>query len=344
MTAVINRQWRVGRPNDDAGGMCLTHGHFSAGEAPVPEPQDGQLLVRAVYLSPDPMNHAWVRGMPGKFDPIAVGGVMKGGVAGRVVASRHPDWQVGDGVTGFLDWADYSLSDGTDRLGVPLQKVPPDVDLASGLTALGMTGLCAWLGLSEIGRPRPGDTVVVSGASGGIGSVAGQIAKLYGARAVGIAGGAEKCAAVLELGFDAAVDYRSADFAATLTGVCPEGIDVFFDNVGGALLDAALVTMRHGGRIVICGATAHYGASPTPVFNHMQLAVRSVSMTGFFYFDHQQRWPEGRGRLARWLRDGAIREKFDIAEGFDAVPDAAISQFSGGVTGRKLVRIAEDPR
>ena len=334
-----NRQWTVGIPNDDPGGMCLAPGHFVAREGTVPEPGEGEILIRAHYFSPDPMNHAWVRGMPGKFDALPPGSVMRGGIAGRIVASRNPRWQVGDVVTGFLDWADYSLSNGTDHLGVPLYKVPEGFDPATGLATLGMTGLCAWLGLVDIGKPQPGDTVLVSGASGGIGSLAGQIAKLSGARVVGIAGGQEKCALLGRMGFDATVDYKLPGLVERIAEACPDGADVFFDNVGGSLLDAALVNMAAGGRIGICGAVAHYGAEPTPIFNHMQLAVRSVTMAGFFYFNLVNRWPEGRARLATWLKDGLISETLDIAEGFESVPDAAISQFHGGVSGRKLVRI-----
>jgi len=338
-----NRQWTVGRPDHDPGGLCLTRGHFVPADAPVPAPRDGQLLIRTVYLSPDPMNHAWVRGMPGKFDALSPGSTMRGGIAGRVVASRHPDWQVGDGVTGFLDWADHALSDGTDHMGVPLARVPHGIGLASGLSALGMTGICAWLGLVEIGRLAAGDTVLISGASGGIGSMAGQIARALDARTIGIAGGAEKCALVAAAGFDAVVDYRAPDLVGQIEAAFPNGVNLFFDNVGGPLLDAALLTMATGGRIVICGTTAHYGAAPTPIHNHLQLAMRSLTMQGFFYFAMADRWPAARLQLEAWLRDGVIRETLDIAEGFDSVPDIAIGQFAGGVKGRKLIRIAADP-
>lgn len=339
----MNRQWTVGVPDKDPGGLCLTRGHFRAAEAPDPNPADGQVLIRNVYLSPDPMNHAWVRGIPGKFEALAPGTVMRGGTAGRVVASRHPAWKPGDAVTGFLDWSDYSLSNGVDYMGLPLQRVPEGIDLGSGQSALGMTGLCAWIGLVDYGKPVAGDTVLVSGASGGIGSLAGQIAKLSGARTVGIAGGPEKCALVKRIGFDVVVDYKAPDLVGQIAAACPGGADVFFDNVGGPLLDAALLSMANGGRIVICGALAHYGAQPAPIFNHMQLAMRSLSMHGFFYFAEQHRWAAGRERLAKWLRDGSIRDTLDIAEGFDCVPEVAIGQFSGGVKGRKLIRLGADP-
>lgn len=341
MTSPTNRVWRVGRPNDDtAGGMALVRGHFERGECPVPEPGAEQVLIRAEYFSPDAMNHAWVRGMPGKFDPLPPGSAMRGGIAGTIVASRNPLWPEGTRVTGFLDWADYSLSDGTDHMGVPLQRIPEGIATASGLVTLGMSGVCAWLGLAHFSRPRPGDTVLVSGASGGIGSIAGQLVPLFGARPVGIAGGAEKCRAAIANGFDAVVDYKADDLPGQIARACPGGVDLFFDNVGGALLDAALVNMRHYGQVLICGGTAHYGATPEPIYRHIWMAMSSLTMRGFFYFDHVDLWEEARTRLARWLQEGRIREWLDVEDGFEAVPDAALAGFSGGVKGRKLVKIA----
>jgi NADPH-dependent curcumin reductase CurA len=341
MNTLINRRWQVARPaNMD--GIALEPEVFGQGTGPVPEPGEGEVLIRTVWFSPDPMNHAWVRGIPGRFEPIAIGDAMRGGIAGRVIKSRHPEWQVGDGVTGFLEWQDYVVSDGTDRMGAPLQRVPAGVRLESGLATLGMTGLCAWLGLTEIGKPKPGDTVLVSGASGAIGSIAGQIARLAGTKVIGIARGRKKCELVSGLGFDAVIDFNEGELGAQIAALAPRGIDVFFDNVGGPMLDAALVNLAHGARIVVCGATAHYAGAAT-ISNHLLLAMRGATMAGFFYFDHVNRWAEGRERLARWLADGSIREALDIAEGFDAVPEAALAQFRGGVMGRKLVHIADDP-
>jgi NADPH-dependent curcumin reductase CurA len=341
MSNPINRRWYVARAATDAG-LALTTDVFGQDRIAVPEPGVGELLIRASWFSPDPMNHAWVRGLGDRFQRIEVGDAMKGGIAGRVVKSNHPGWKVGDGVTGFLDWQDYCVSDGTDRLGVPLQRVPAGLPLESGLATLGMTGVCAWFGLMEIGRPKPGDVVLVSGASGAIGSIAGQIAKLAGARAIGIARGAEKCRLVKSLGFDDVVDFNDGDLTAHLGALAPRGIDVFFDNVGGPMLDAALASLAHGARVVICGAIAHYGGGHG-ISNHLMLALRGATMSGFFYFDHIDRWPEARERLAGWLRSGAIREAIDVAEGFDAVPEAAVGQFKGGAAGRRLVRIAADP-
>ncbi|MFS0736738.1 NADP-dependent oxidoreductase [Sphingomonas sp. 1P06PA] len=343
----VNRCWQVAHASHAGGlahegGLALPIDMFAAGEAAIPEPADGEFLIRATHFSPDPMNHAWVRGIPGKFDPIAPGAAMKGGVAGRIIASRHDGWPVGTGVTGFLEWQDVSVSDGTDRMGAPIQRLPTGASLASGLATLGMTGLCAWFGMTEIGRPRPGDTVLVSGASGAIGSIAGQIARAAGARVIGIARGPEKAKFVATLGFDDVIDAQAGDLSAAIAAAAPGGVNIFFDNVGGSQLDAALANLAHGARIVICGATAHYGG-PTPITNHLMLAMSGATMAGFFYFDHVARWAESRARLAAMLADGRIREALDIAEGFEAVPAAARAQFEGGVMGRKLVRIADDP-
>lgn len=340
----INRQWCVGAPKEDRAGLSLVPGHFVRGEGRKPAAAEGDVVVRAFYFSPDPMNHAWIRGIPGKFEALPVGAVMRGGIAGRVVESRNPAWKVGDGVTGFLEWADYSVAPGgIDYMGVPLQRIPQGVDLASGLTALGMTGICAYLGFTEIGKPDPGDTVLVSGASGGIGSIAGQIARIAGAaRVVGVAGGAEKCKLVLGLGFDDVIDYKAGNLAGQFADKLPGGINIFFDNVGGEILDAAFLHMAQRGRIVVCGGFSHYTDKPVPIHNHIQIAINSLTMAGFFYFDHVKKWPEARERLGRWLTAGKIRELLDIEAGFDAVPKAAIGQFAGGVKGRKLIRIAED--
>ncbi|MCK9563218.1 MAG: NADP-dependent oxidoreductase [Bacteroidales bacterium] len=340
MNDAINRQWLVGQVEDHGPGLSLTREHYVYHEASRPEIRQGEVLIRTVYLSPDPMNHAWAKGWSEKFPAIPAGSPLRGGIAGHVIASHHPDWSVGDAVTGFLDWADYSVSDGTDHLGVPIQKVPADVALASGLTALGMSGLCAYLGLSMV-NPFPGETVLVSGASGAIGSLAGQIARLGGTRVIGIAGGTDKCALVRQLGFHDVLDYRQGQLTAQLAELCPEGVDVFFDNVGGDTLDAALANIAIGGRVMICGGLSHYGAESVGIHNHIQLAMRSVSMRGFYYFDHVDQWPKGRRQLARWLRTGQIVEALDIEDGFERVPEISLAQFSGGVKGRKLIRISD---
>ena len=338
--STLNRRWCLAEVDaaNDLSGLSLSREHFVYDEVPVPKPADGELLIRSAYFSPDPMNHAWARGLAGRFEAIPTGSPHRGGVAGIVEASRHPDFKPGDRVTGFLEWADYNLSRGSDLLDTPLQPVPDDLPLASGLSALGMTGLCAWLGLSQIGQPIPEDTVVVSGASGAIGSLAGQIASLYGTRVIGTARGAEKCQFASELGFDAAIDQSQADWPTQLTQLAPNGVDVFFDNVGGEVLDTLLTQINPSGRIVVCGATAHYSPGAA-ISNHMMLAVTGCTMKGFFYFDYQPYWAQARQRMAQLLSRGAIQDPLDITEGFDRVPEAALGQFQSANFGRKLIQV-----
>jgi NADPH-dependent curcumin reductase CurA len=336
-----NRQWFVAQAST-SDGIGLERACFGQRVGARPEPGPGEILIRNVYFACDPMNHAWVKGLEARFEAIPVGGIMRGGVAGRVVASRHPDFAVGDAVTGFLDWADYTTSNGSDYTGTPLQRVPRDLPLASGLATLGMTGHCAYFGLFDIGRPRPGDTVVVSGAAGAIGTVALQLARLSGCRTIGIAGGGRKCRYLQEvLGADGTIDYKNESVPDRLKELCPQGIDVFFDNVGGPLLDAALAQLARGARVVICGGIAGYNSEVAGLRNHLMLAIQGASMAGFFYFDHVHRLAEANARLAGWLRSGAVQEVLDVAEGFDAVPDAALGQFAGKNLGKQLVRIAE---
>ena len=339
----VNRQWIVA---DAAGGngLGLTRDQFEYRETTAPEPAEGEVLVRNVYFSCDPMNHAWVKGMEERFKAIPVGNPMCGGVAGRVIKSRHPDFKPGDAVTGFMEFADYVATGPFDRTGTPLQRIPEGFSLASGLATLGMNGLCAYFGMGDFGRVKPGDTVVVSGAAGAIGTVAGQLAKLSGARVIGIAGGPKKCALLTgDLGFDAAIDYKSEHVMTRMAELCPDGIDVFFDNVGGEILDSALANMAHGGRIVICGGIAGYNSQAPGLQNHMALAMRGVTMSGFFFFDYVARFGEGVKRLAALMRAGQIKEVLDVADGFLALPDAALGQFLGANIGKQLVKIADDP-
>ncbi len=339
----INRQWCVAdAPGSD--GMALSRAQFAYCETEIPALQKGEVLIRNVYFSCDPMNHAWVKGMGDRFSAIPVDSPMRGGVAGRVIASRHPDFRKGDAVTGFLEWSDYAITGSLDLTGTPLQRIPKGFSLVSGLATLGMTGLCAYFGVADIGKPKLGDTMVVSGAAGAIGTVAGQLGRIAGARVIGIAGGPEKCGLLTgELGFAAAIDYKAEDVNSRLQALCPNGIDVFFDNVGGAILDCALANMARGGRIVICGGISGYNAPAAGLHNHLMLAIQGCTMGGFFYFDRVGRFGEGVARLARWLKTGAIKEILTVAEGFEAVPDAALGQFAGTNKGKQLVKIADDP-
>ena len=322
--------------------MQLSRAQFARSDVALPEPSDGEVLIRNMYFACDPMNHAWVKGLGDRFAPIPAGAPMCGGTVGRVVESRHTDFAVGEVVSGFLEFADYVTSPSRDRLGVRLQRLPPDLDPASGLATLGMTGLCAYLGMTDIGRPAAGETVLVSGAAGAIGTVAGQIARIAGARVIGIAGGSRKCTMLADaLGFDATIDYKSEQVAERMAALCPDGIDVFFDNVGGVILDTALTQMARGGRIVICGGISGYNGEFAGLQNHLMLAIRGCTMAGFYYFDLEDRFPEGVSRMAEWLRSGAVREVLDISPGFESLPEAALGQFFGSNIGKQLVRICD---
>jgi len=335
----INRQWQVAHAPQSEG-MCLERSCFGHVDAAIPEPGEGEFLIRNTHFACEPLVHAFVRGVPGRIDPLPAGAVMQGHAGGVIVKSNHPDYAVGDRVHGNMDWADYAISTGEG-----LQRPPDGYDLPTGMITLGMTGLCAYIGMFDIGQPKPGDVVVVSAAAGGIGVIAGQIAKLAGAHVIGIAGGAEKCARLVsDVGYDVAIDYKNEDVTARLNELAPEGVNVFFDNVGGEVLDAVLVNIANWGRIVICGGISGYDHPGMGVHNIIIMAQRNVTMQGFWYSEHADRFDEGIARLGAWVKDGSIREVFDIAQGFEATPDAARGIFSGANMGKQLVRIAEEPQ
>jgi NADPH-dependent curcumin reductase CurA len=272
---------------------------------------------------------------------IPIGDVIRSFAVGRVVASRHPGFAPGDIVQGLFGWQDYALV--TERGPSAPTKVVPGVSIPLAMSALGMTGLTAYFGLLDVGRPVAGETVVVSGAAGATGSIAGQIAKIKGCRAIGIAGGAAKCAWLVgELGYDAAVDYKSEDVAARLRELCPDGINVYFDNVGGAVLDAALARLALRGRVVLCGAISQYtSAQPTGPKNYMNLVVKRGRMEGFLVFDYLPRAPEAVADLAQWLRDGRLKDRVDVQEGLENAPHALRRVFLGENLGKQLLKIAD---
>jgi NADPH-dependent curcumin reductase CurA len=272
--------------------------------------------------------------------PVGVGDVMRALTAGRVVASNHPGLAVGDEVTGMLGAQEYAVVHGN-----AVGKVDPGIaPLPTYLGTLGMPGMTAYFGLLDIGRPAADETVVVSGAAGAVGGVVGQLAKLKGARAVGIAGGAEKCRYVVEdLGFDAAIDYKSQDVVEGLREHCPKGIDVYFDNVGGEILDAALTRLARHARVVICGAISQYNASAgmRGPSNYMSLLVNHASMTGFVVSDYGDRYLEGAGEMAGWLSAGKLVSREDIAEGgLERFPETLLRLFEGGNTGKLVLEVA----
>ena len=314
--------------------------HFELVEEPVPVPADGEALVRTLYLSLDPAIRVWMNGVDTYVPGIQVGDVMRAGGLGEVVRSRSPAYSEGDVVFGMMHWSDYDLArSGPEGLTI----VPRQEPLTAYLSVFGVTGLTAYFGMLDIGQPHEGETVVVSGAAGATGSVAGQIAKIRGCRVVGIAGGPEKCAWLTEeLGFDAAVDYKSEDVSARLRETCPDGIDVFFDNVGGEILDAALGQLALHGRVVLCGAISQYDSAdlaPGPR-NVINLIPQRGRMQGFILLDYRDRFLEAIPQLVQWVQEGRIHYAEDVVDGLENAPAAFRKLFTGANTGKLIVKVA----
>ncbi|HEV2308968.1 MAG TPA: NADP-dependent oxidoreductase, partial [Acidimicrobiia bacterium] len=325
----VNRQLRlaqrpVGLVDDDT---------FAWHEEPLPELEPGQYRVKVAYLSLDPTNRIWIGAEPSYMPPVGLGEVMRGVAIGEVVESRHDDFPVGSVASGLLGWQEYATC-GTD---LHAQALPSGVPLPQLLGVFGGTGVTAYFGMLEIGRPVAGDTVVVSGAAGATGSVAGQIAKIQGARVVGIAGTDEKCDWLTdELGFDGAINYRTEDVGARLRELCPGGVNVFFDNVGGTILDTVLARLAIGARVALCGAISNYNAAndPTPIRNYMNLVVARARIEGFLVFDFHDRYPEAALQLATWVAEGRIKWRDHIVDGLDAAPRALNMLFTGENIGK----------
>ena len=313
--------------------------HFTLEEGPVPSIADGEFLVRNLWLSCDPAQRAWME-MDTYIPMLPLGEVMLSGSAGEVVESRHPGFAEGDLVSGTFGWQDYAVSDGGGVF--PAVKIPPGVDCATALSLLGVTSLTAYIGLLDVGQAKPGETVVVSGAAGAVGSFVVQIARLKGCRAIGIAGGAAKCEWLRdELGVDDAIDYKGEHVLARLAELCPDGVDVYFDNVGGEILDAALANIAMGARIVCCGAVSSYSdfEHRHGLRNYIQLIPRRATMRGFLVFDHMDRVPEAIGELATWASEGKIKNQVDVVEGLENAPDALRRLFTGENLGKQLVKL-----
>jgi NADPH-dependent curcumin reductase CurA len=313
--------------------------HFTWDEVTVPTLTDGQFLVRNLWLSCDPAQRAWME--TDTYIPmLPLGEVMLSGALGAVVESRHPGFAEGDLVTGLFGWQDYAVSDGgTPPFGVV--KVPPRVAPELALSLFGVTGLTAHIGMIDVARVAEGDTVLVSGAGGAVGSIAAQVAQIKGARAVGIAGGPEKCAWLAELGVHAAIEYKSEDASARIAELCADGIDVYFDNVGGPLLDVALMNLATGARIVCCGAISGYGRfeERPAIHNHHQLILKRATMAGFLIFDHADRFAAATAELATWAAERRIINRVDVVDGLENAPDALRRLFTGQNIGKQLVRL-----
>lgn len=306
---------------------------------PVPEPAEGQALIRVRFLSIDPTIRTWMDDAPGYLPPIGLGDVVRSGGVGEVVATRSDRYRTGDLVFGMLGWQEYALADEGEA---SLTVLPPGVDPTVAIGVLGVTGMTAYFGLFDIGQPKPGDTVVVSGAAGATGSVVGQLARIEGAgTVVGIAGSAEKCAWLTdELGFDHAINYRDEQVGKRLRAACPDGIDVFFDNVGGEILDDCLAQLSMKARVVLCGAISQYNeARPVGPRNYLNLIVKRARMEGFLILDYLDRFPDAQIRMAGWVMEGKIQHREHLVDGLEHAGDALNLLFSGGNTGKVIVRL-----
>jgi NADPH-dependent curcumin reductase CurA len=322
----------------------VTPANFECVEEPVPLVGDGQALVRNVYLSLDPTNRIWMSDMDQYMPPVALGEVMRGGGVGQVTESRHPGYERGDIVVGFLGWQDYLLIDSQQAPSLSRMPKGLDVPLPSLLGACGGAGLTALFGLLDIGQPKPGETLVVSAAAGAVGSVAGQIGRIKGCRVVGIAGSDDKCAWLREeLGFDAAVNYKAADWRQRLDAACPQGIDIDFENVGGDIMDHVLSRLNYRARVVLCGLISGYNSGERAMGSFSPLLMNRARVEGFIVSDYLPRWMEGIEQLVAWRRDGLIKSRETVVEGLEQAPTALNMLFDGENTGKLVIRICDTP-
>jgi NADPH-dependent curcumin reductase CurA len=306
----------------------------------VPQPGAGEALVKVRYVSIDPTIRTWMDDAPGYLPPIAIDEVIRAGGVGEVLESKSEAYEVGELLFGMTGWQDYVIVDGGERA---MQTLPPGVSATAALSVLGITGMTAYFGMTDVGRVKEGDVVVVSGAAGATGSTAGQVAKIKGAsKVVGIAGGPEKCAWIVEeLGFDEAIDYKAGDVSRRLHEACPEGLDLYFDNVGGDILNACLGQLAMRGRVVLCGAISGYN-SPEPApgpANYINLLIRRGRMEGFIILDYFARFPAAQAEMAGWVASGQVKSAEHVVEGLEHATDALNLLFTGGNTGKVMVKV-----
>ena len=337
MTEFSNRQYFLAsRPE----GMPTTE-HVQCRDVPLGEPAEGQVIIRNLYISLDPAIRGWMSDAPNYIEPIAIGDAVRSSVLGRVVSSNHPDFEVGDVGMAMGAWEQYTTLPGEalnkldENLGIPLSLF---------LGVLGPTGLTAYFGLLEVGQPKAGETVLVSAAAGAVGSVVGQIAKMQGCRVVGMAGSDDKCDWLTgELGFDAAINYKTCgDYQAAIRQACPDGVDVYFDNVGGEILDATLTCLNKYARVAVCGWISTYNAAEIPrLANLWQLVAESLTIRGFTVLDYLDRFEEGVTQLAEWMMAGKIKYREDIVDGLDNVLPTFLRLFDGSNAGKLVLRLPE---
>ncbi len=337
MPEAVNRKFLLARRPTGA----LQESDFEWRADPAPEPAEGEALVRNIYLSLDPANRGWINEVPTYRPPVPVGEVMAGLTIARVVASERADMAPGDLIETEGGWQDYAVI-GPRAHAYPL---PQGRDAVTQMSVLGLTGKTAYWGLLDIGAPREGETVLVSAAAGAVGSIAGQIAKIKGCRAVGLAGTDEKCAWIAgELGFDGAINYKSENVAKAIKRHCPDGVDIYFDNVGGEVLQAALFNMRRRGRIVCCGVVSQYDTAtpaPGPYGVPGLLVIKRLRMEGFLVLDYEDRRAEAEAALGAWVADGRLKSRVDLIEGLENAPAGLIGLLHGANIGKRMIRVAD---
>jgi NADPH-dependent curcumin reductase CurA len=340
-TTITNQQFRlaarpVGVPKDS---------DWQHTSEPVRELADGEILVKVIYLSLDPAMRGWMNEGKSYIRPVGIGEVMRAGGIGRVVGSKSPKFAVGDYVSGVTGVQQYWIGAADDKAAAIHKVDPSAAPLPKYLNALGMPGMTAYFGLLEVGQPKAGETVVVSGAAGAVGQTVGQVARQRGCRVVGIAGGKEKCDFVVnELGFDACIDYKTGSVKDGLKQHCPNGVDVYFDNVGGDILDAVLARINMKARIIICGAISQYN-NTTPVkgpANYLSLLVNRARMEGIVVFDWADRYPEAAAQMAQWMKDGSFKSREDIVDGLENFPQTLLMLFEGRNFGKLILKVADE--
>ena len=338
MSERVNRQWRLAaRPEG-----LIKESDFEWVEEPLADLENGQVLVRNIYLSLDPANRGWVRKGPSYVEPVEIGDVMRGLTVGVVEGSRNDRFAEGDIVSGSIGWQDYGISDGTDLRPIP----PGPLPLTAHLGLFGIVGLTAYFGLLDVGRPKAGETLVVSGAAGAVGSIVGQIGKIVGCRVVGIAGSDAKCAWLTdELGLDAAINYKSENVGRRLHKLCPDGIDVIFENVGGEILDAELRWINNVARVVICGLISGYNSTepvPGPYLFPMVL-IRRARVEGFIVMDYLDRAAEAVQQMGEWHAEGKLQYRVDVYDGLETAPRNINRLFDGSHDGKLIIKVSDEP-
>jgi NADPH-dependent curcumin reductase CurA len=332
----LNRQWKLARRPSGR----LAEGDLQLVESPMPQLADGQALAKVLYLSIDPTMRIWMADIPQYMPPVAVGEVMRCIGLAQVIESRHGDFKKGDKVMGFTGLQEYVLLESAQKQ--PFQKVPsiPFVSDSTFLGTLGVTGLTAYFGMMDIAKPEKGETLVVSAAAGATGSIAGQIGKIHGCRVVGIAGSTEKCKWLTdELGFDAAVNYKEADWQAQLAAATPKGIDIDFENVGGEIMQEVLNRMNLFGRVVLCGLISGYNKEDPGLASFGTVLIKRLRVQGFIILDYAPRFIEAATQLGKWKMFGKLKDRETIVEGLEKAPSAINMLFSGGNTGKLIVKL-----